>query len=451
MQSVATAQVFISYRRDDSRLITERMHERLSQVFGTHAVFLDIDDIPPGQDFPEHIQQILMACKVVLVVIGKQWLDATDERGRPRLENPNDFVRAELEWAAEHGKEVLPVLVEGARMPALDELPESIRFLVRHNALEVRSGADFSFTMQRLCAHLCAAYSLKRADTPVRWEIPVLVFGIVASLIGGVASVSGVIMMSIGSMTWGAREAFENTLGWEFLGPLFLGSGPLAIAVSRWMCCQRAEGGRSPFGNAIFVAKRKSPKSMFGFALGLSSIGWGILSAPFAIVLSVLGWRQIAAAPAVFRGKQYAAMGVLFAIVGVAVSSYFQVWIWSQYQTYVTMDAAQQEIDSGQWEAAEPLVETALRDLPQHTRPYFLAGELYVAQHRYDEAIQVLEIAIGDLEKVLPNLRKNDVMLKSYELLERAYREIGESERSQVVAAKIKELEELPNRRNRQR
>jgi hypothetical protein len=76
-------------------------------------------------------------CDAFLAVIGKGWLDAEDEGGSRRLDDPNDFVRIEIESALRQGKRVIPVLVHDARMPRPDELPETIRPLSRRNAVRL--------------------------------------------------------------------------------------------------------------------------------------------------------------------------------------------------------------------------------------------------------------------------------------------------------------------------
>jgi len=73
----------------------------------------------------------------------------TDEHGRCRLDKPDDFVRLEIEAALSRGILVIPVLVDGARMPRADELPPSLAALPRRQALEL-SPARFDFDTSRL-------------------------------------------------------------------------------------------------------------------------------------------------------------------------------------------------------------------------------------------------------------------------------------------------------------
>lgn len=99
---------------------------------------MDVDTIEPGVDFAEEIFRAVAACKVLLAIIGPSWLSATDERGRRRLDDPDDIVRLEIEAALDRGIRVIPILVEGAVMPAREDLPEKLAGLARRNALRIR-------------------------------------------------------------------------------------------------------------------------------------------------------------------------------------------------------------------------------------------------------------------------------------------------------------------------
>ena len=107
------------------------------------------DSIQLGDDFVEVITRAVGSCDVLLALIGDQWLTITDQDGRRRLDDPDDFVRLEVEAALTRNVRVIPILVEGARLPRADELPPSLARLVRHQALEL-SPARFDFDTSRL-------------------------------------------------------------------------------------------------------------------------------------------------------------------------------------------------------------------------------------------------------------------------------------------------------------
>lgn len=141
--------VFISYRRDDSAAYAGRLYDRLTAHFGQDQVFMDIDQIGPGEDFVETIQRTVSASETTVVLIGKGWLSATDADGKRRLDDPDDFVRLEIATALERKIKVVPVLVGGAAMPKTSQLPESLALLARRNAIEI-SDTRFHSDVNRL-------------------------------------------------------------------------------------------------------------------------------------------------------------------------------------------------------------------------------------------------------------------------------------------------------------
>jgi hypothetical protein len=132
-----SGQIFISYRRGDASYPAGHLYERLSAHFAHHQIFMDIDNLEPGIDFVEAIQKSVSACDVLIAVIGKRWLSASDEEGKRRLDHPGDFVRIEIGTALKRGIRVIPVLLEGALMPQAGELPEDLKALVRRQALTI--------------------------------------------------------------------------------------------------------------------------------------------------------------------------------------------------------------------------------------------------------------------------------------------------------------------------
>jgi hypothetical protein len=147
-----SARIFISYRREDSAATCGRIFDRLVARFGRDAVFKDVDSIPPGVDFREHIGRFLDQSAMALVVIGPQWRGVTDAQGRTRLEQPADLVRLEVEGALQRGIAVIPLLVQGAAMPGEDALPATLKPLAYRNALPVRFDPDFDTDMSRVIA-----------------------------------------------------------------------------------------------------------------------------------------------------------------------------------------------------------------------------------------------------------------------------------------------------------
>jgi len=132
-----TGRIFINYRRGDEPGFTHALLGRLEQTFPAERLFIDVDNIPAGEDFVRALESQVAQCDALLAVIGNGWLDARDERGNRRLDDPNDFVRIEIESALRQGKRVIPVLVHEARMPRPDELPEAIRPLATRNAVRL--------------------------------------------------------------------------------------------------------------------------------------------------------------------------------------------------------------------------------------------------------------------------------------------------------------------------
>ena len=140
MQGLAARKtgIFINYRREDSSGDAGRLCDRLSRTFSQDEMFIDVDDMKPGIDFAEQIDEEISKCAVVLAVIGPGWLDAKDEKGRRRLEQPRDHVRIELATALKRAIPVIPLLVNGTVLPSEDDLPEDLKALPKRHALELR-------------------------------------------------------------------------------------------------------------------------------------------------------------------------------------------------------------------------------------------------------------------------------------------------------------------------
>lgn len=141
--------VFISYRRSDSQMVAGRLRESLLRRLGDASVFRDKNSIGAGEDWMRAIDEGLSAQVVVLALLGSTWASVRDEQGRRRLDDPADWNRVELERALERRARVIPLLVDGAAMPALADLPESLQPLARLNALKLRDD-DWDADLERL-------------------------------------------------------------------------------------------------------------------------------------------------------------------------------------------------------------------------------------------------------------------------------------------------------------
>jgi ABC-type amino acid transport substrate-binding protein len=146
---VVPGRIFISYRREETAYPAGWLFDRLAVHYRGGQVFKDVDSIELGDDFVEVISRAVGSCDVLLALIGNEWLTITDEHGRRRLDDPDDFVRLEIEAALTRKVRVIPILVDGARMPRADELPDSLARLVRRQALEL-SPNRFDFDTSRL-------------------------------------------------------------------------------------------------------------------------------------------------------------------------------------------------------------------------------------------------------------------------------------------------------------
>lgn len=126
--------IFINYRRDDTRANAGRLEADLEKHF-PGRVFRDIHDIEAGSDFVVAINDEVGKCGALLVMIGRQWLTLTDKNGKRRLDNPGDYVAAEIAGALVRKEvRVIPILVDDAQMPTEEDLPASLKDLVRRNA-----------------------------------------------------------------------------------------------------------------------------------------------------------------------------------------------------------------------------------------------------------------------------------------------------------------------------
>ena len=161
---MTTAQIFISYRRDDTAGYARAVVDALSRSFGADRIFIDVDDIVAGLPFDEAIHQAVGQSAVLLVLIGPRWL-AGPAGGPPRLMAPDDFVHQEVAAGLARGMRVIPLLFDGAAMPTEAQLPAPLQPLARRQALVI-DATRFAADTERLVAVLREALGAAPAPAP---------------------------------------------------------------------------------------------------------------------------------------------------------------------------------------------------------------------------------------------------------------------------------------------
>lgn len=131
------SRIFINYRRQDTEGYVGRLYDHLLKQFKPYDIFMDVQNIEPGADFVQVLEDAVSKCDIFLAIIGPHWLTLKNEHQERRLDEWNDFVRIEIETALKHNKVLIPVLVGEIKMPAPPDLPESIKTLARRNAVNL--------------------------------------------------------------------------------------------------------------------------------------------------------------------------------------------------------------------------------------------------------------------------------------------------------------------------
>jgi len=152
--------IFICYRREDSAYAAQQIYRELIDHFGSESVVFDVDAIPLGTDFREHLNKEVSKCDILLAVIGNQWIEILKQR----LDEPNDFVRIEIQAALERKIPVVPILVDKASVPGEKNLPPELAGLAYRNAAEVRAGHDLQNHLKRLIGGLDRLLAERKAE-----------------------------------------------------------------------------------------------------------------------------------------------------------------------------------------------------------------------------------------------------------------------------------------------
>jgi hypothetical protein len=220
------APIFVSYRQADARAWAVALRDELVRAFGEHAVFFDADSLQAGR-WSEQIEAALQGCRALVVVMGRQWLDARDAEGRRRIDDPDDVHRREVE----HGLRrpdvaVLPVLVDGGAMPLAAMLPAGLQELAARQALPWSARADHrALDRERLLAAVQEATGM----VPRRPRAAPRMRAAVASLAGGLL---GTVVLGAGfSMASMPLDARETAVVFVFCSAV---AALVAAGLARW-------------------------------------------------------------------------------------------------------------------------------------------------------------------------------------------------------------------------
>ena len=94
-----TPLIYLSYRWSDAGALSDLIYQRLVERFGHAAVVRDIDRLALGVPLPRLVDRMMRRAVAVLIVIGPDWLASQDATGQPRLDDPDDLVRREVDTA----------------------------------------------------------------------------------------------------------------------------------------------------------------------------------------------------------------------------------------------------------------------------------------------------------------------------------------------------------------
>lgn len=200
--------IFISYRRDDTGSMVGRLFDRLADEFDHQHVFRDIYSIEGGEDFAGAIDRRLRESDVVLVLIGGEWLAPVGEGGRPRLEDPEDFVRIEIETALRLARVVIPVLVERRKVPPKRQVPDSLQPLFARQAMSL-ADSHFDYDVGKLIERLHRIDDGDLGEEAAMDEPPGRLFGIPRAWL-----TRGLMASLVVAVVGLIREAFYPLIGW---------------------------------------------------------------------------------------------------------------------------------------------------------------------------------------------------------------------------------------------
>jgi hypothetical protein len=178
------AKIFVNYRREDAGAQAARIRDRLVGSFGAANVFMDVDNLRPGQRFDKELTKALDGCDAFIAVIGPRWYDLLYARAQT---GGHVYVREELGTALAREMPVIPILIDQATLPRSEGLPDDLRPLVLHQAHQIRH-EHFGRDTDALISTIRAAQNEVRYDLRERPPIEWRRVGLMLSVVGAVGA-----------------------------------------------------------------------------------------------------------------------------------------------------------------------------------------------------------------------------------------------------------------------
>ncbi|MGH3874344.1 MAG: toll/interleukin-1 receptor domain-containing protein [Pseudonocardiaceae bacterium] len=210
--------IFISYRRGGHIGVVSALHHRLTESFGSDQVFLDTESLRPGDRFPVELAKAVCDSAVVLAVIHAQWLSECDANGVRRLDEPDDWVRKELELAVKNSKKIIPILLDETPMPRRDQLPELIRDVADCQAYRIRAGSGIEELVSQVDGDVALSWTPAEviettpSRRPGRWLVALVAVLALLSL-----AAPSVLALTAAPLTHGELPATFQLAGWSLL------------------------------------------------------------------------------------------------------------------------------------------------------------------------------------------------------------------------------------------
>jgi hypothetical protein len=221
--------IFISYRHSDTQDFAGRLADRLRGDPDIEEVFLDVENIDPGENFETKLRAALAKSQVCLAIIGPDWSGSVGALWRSRIFDPGDTLRLEIRLALQSRTRIIPVLANTAVMPSMEKLPDDIRDLAKLNAISVRH-SDFD----RDVDHLLDVVFSRRSSREIRGYLgrhPAQA-GVLRSLLGVSLALAMLILVAVAHFSVTGRS-LDQTFG---------GRGPTIVV----MCAVLASGAVMP-------------------------------------------------------------------------------------------------------------------------------------------------------------------------------------------------------------